>query len=595
MNFPKTIFLFSFILIPFMAESTPSADWKTPYEKGNGNQTATYAECIAYYRQLDKKYPEIKMREYGKTDVGKPLHLVIISPEKVFEPEKIRKQNKGILFIQNGIHPGEPEGIDASIMLARDLVQKPEWKQHLQNLVIIITPVYNIDGMLNRNSGTRANQLGPESYGFRGNARNLDLNRDYIKTKSANAKAFQEIFQEWQPDVFVETHTSNGADYQHVMTLIATQKDKLSPGLSQYMQTQMIPELYAEMEKANFPMIPYVNSKEETPESGIVGFLESPRYSTGYAALFNTIGFMPETHMLKPFPQRVASTYELLTHYIKITNRDAAKIIQLRNEAFAENLRQTNFPLTWQLDETRSEQIPFLGYEAAYKKSEVSGEKRLYYDRSKPFSRAIEFFNTYKPAVTVSKPAAYIVPQAWPEIVERLKRNGIEMQQLKSDQVLPVESYYLTGFESFPRAYEGHYLHYNAKVRPEKQNWQYFEGDYVVFTDQKNVRYLMETLEPQASDSFFAWNFFDSILGQKEYFSDYIFEDTAAELLAKDPNLKAALEKAKNEDPELKKSGRKQLEFVYQHSEHYENTHLRYPIVRVANAASLREFLEEKR
>jgi hypothetical protein len=236
-----------------------------------------------------------------------------------------------------------------------------------------------------------------------------------------------------------------------------------------------------------------------------------------------------------------------------------------------------------------------LGYEAGYKNSQVSGEKRLYYDRSKPFNRKIEFFNTYKPAVTISKPAAYIVPQAWPEIIERLKRNGIEMQQLKSDQTLPVESYYITGFESYPRPFEGHYLHYNTKVRTEKQNWQYFEGDYVVFTDQKNVRYLLETLEPQASDSFFAWNFFDSILGQKEYFSDYIFEDTAAELLQKDPELKAKLEKAVKDDPELGKNARKQLEFVYQQSEHYENTHLRYPVVRVTEANNLTKFLGEKR
>ncbi len=595
MNFLKSFLLFTCISLPFMADSKTTPDWKTPYEKGNGNQTATYAECIAWYQKLDKKYPEIKMREYGKTDVGKPLHLVIISPEKVFEPDKIRKQNKGILFIQNGIHPGEPEGIDASMMLARDLVQKPEWREHLKNLVVIITPVYNVDGMLNRNSGTRANQEGPESYGFRGNARNLDLNRDYIKTESGNAKAFQEIFQEWQPDIFVETHTSNGADYQHVMTLIATQKDKLSPGLSNYMQTEMLPELYRNMETAKFPMIPYVNSKGETPETGIVGFLESPRYSTGYAALFNTIGFMPETHMLKPFPQRVASTYELLTHYIKITNRDAAKIIKLRQEAFAKDLQQTQFPVTWALEETKSEQLPFLGYESANKKSEVSGADRLYYDRSKPFSKKIDFFNSYKPAVSVTKPEAYIIPQAWPEIIERLKRNGIELQQLKSDQILPVESYIITGYESLPRPFEGHYLHYNVKVKTQNQQWQYFEGDYIAFTDQKNIRYLIETLEPQASDSFFAWNFFDSILGQKEYFSDYIFEDTAAGLLKKDPELKAALAKAIEADPELKKNPRKQLEFIYQRSDNYENTHLRYPVVRVKNAAELRQILTGKR
>src|SRR5690606_20668211 len=146
MKLLQLFILFTCISLPFMADAKKNPDLKTPYEKGNGNQTATYAECIDYYKKLDKEFPEIKLREYGKTDVGKPLHLVILSPEKVFEPEKIRKQNKRILFIQNGIHPGEPEGIDASMMLLRDLLQKPEWKQHLQNLVIIVTPAYNVDG-----------------------------------------------------------------------------------------------------------------------------------------------------------------------------------------------------------------------------------------------------------------------------------------------------------------------------------------------------------------------------------------------------------------------------------------------------------------
>jgi hypothetical protein len=596
MKFSFLFLLFTGFSLPFMqtASATVKTDWLTPYEKGNGNQTTTYAECIAWYKKLDKEYPELKLLEYGKTDVGKPIHLLIISPEKEFNPEKIRKQNKRILLIHNGIHPGEPEGIDASMMLARDLMQKPEWRTHLKDLVVLIVPVYNVDGMLNRNSGTRANQDGPESYGFRGNARNLDLNRDYIKTESQNAKTFQTYFQEWQPDIFVETHTSNGADYQYVMTLIATQKDKLQPKLGNYLQNEMLPALYSELEKSGFPMTPYVDSKDETPESGLVGFLETPRYSTGYAALFNSIGFMPETHMLKPFKQRVESTYQLLSHYIKLVNGDAEKIGKIRAQAQAEVLKQTQFPLNWKLNEQKTDQLTFTGFEAGHKKSEISGADRLYYDRKKPITKTINYYNTYEPSLTISKPEAYIIPQAWPEVIERLKRNGLEVQQLKNDRVLAVKSYYITHFETLPKPYEGHYLHWNVQLKPETQNWQYYEGDYVVFTDQQNVRYLLETLEPQGSDSFFAWNFFDSVLGRKEYFSNYIFEDTAAELLKQDPKLKAALEKEITEKPDMKTNTQAQLEFIYQHSNHYENTHMRYPIVRVENASELRQVLNEK-
>jgi hypothetical protein len=596
MKYFMLFLLFTGFSLPFMqtASATVKTDWQTPYEKGNGNQTATYAECIAYYKKLDKEYPEAKLLEYGSTDVGKPIHLLVISTEKEFSPENIRKQDKRILLIQNGIHPGEPEGIDASMMLARDLLQKPEWREQLKNLVILIVPVYNVDGMLNRNSGTRANQDGPESYGFRGNARNLDLNRDYIKTESQNARTFQTYFQEWQPDVFVETHTSNGADYQYVMTLIATQKDKLQPILANYLQTEMLPALYNGMEKAGYPMIPYVDSKGETPESGLVGFLETPRYSTGYAALFNTIGFMPETHMLKPYKQRVASTYELLSQFIKLTHHDAEKIGKIRKQAQEEVRKQTQFPLTWNLNEQKTDQLTFKGYEAGHRKSEISGADRLYYDRSKPFTKTIDYYNTYEPALTVSKPEAYIIPQAWPEVIERLKRNGIAVQRLKDDRVLPVKAYFITDYESMPRPYEGHYLHRNVKVRIQEQNWQYFEGDYVVFTDQPNVRYLLETLEPQGPDSFFAWNFFDAILGQKEHFSPYIFEDTAAELAKQQKEIKVALENAKTSNPDLQKDAYAQLQYMYERSEHYENTHMRYPITRIENATELRKLIELK-
>jgi len=156
----------------------------------------------------------------------------------------IRKQDKRVLLINNGIHPGEPEGIDASMMLARDLLKGNKIPA---NVVICIIPLYNIDGSHNRTSTSRANQNGPLAYGFRGNSRNLDLNRDFIKTDSKNSASFQQIFNTWNPEVFVDTHTSNGSDYQYTMTLIPTQKDKLNQVLSTYLTGQMVPSLYKEM------------------------------------------------------------------------------------------------------------------------------------------------------------------------------------------------------------------------------------------------------------------------------------------------------------------------------------------------------------
>ncbi|RDC62345.1 M14 family metallopeptidase [Adhaeribacter pallidiroseus] len=560
-----------------------AGNWLTPYEKSFGKKTATYPECIRYYQQLDNAYDELKLVEYGATDSGKPLHLAILSLDKDYNPASVRRKNKRVLLIQNGIHPGEPEGIDASMMLARDYLQKKELRANLKNVVVLFIPIYNVDGSLNRNQYSRANQNGPESYGFRGNARNLDLNRDYIKATSRNAQTFAVLFREWQPDVFVDTHTSNGADYQHTMTLIATQKDKLQAPLRDYLTSQLLPQLYQQMQKQKLPMCPYVDSKGETPDTGLIGFLETPRYSTGYTTLFNTIGFVTETHMLKPFPNRVQAQYAFLDILIRLVQQDAAKIAAARQKADQEVLSQKQFALTWQLDTTALDSITFLGYAAKHKPSQVSGLSRLYYDRQAPFLKKIPYYNTYRPALTTTKPVAYAVPQAWEEVIDRLRLNRVKMRALRHDTSFTAEVYYIADYKTSSRPYEGHYLHSGVQVRTEKQRVNYFAGDYIITTNQTANRFLVETLEPQAVDSYFNWGFFDEILQPKEYFSSYVFEDIAAELLQKDLNLKKQLQEYISQNPEAAKSAQTQLDFIYRHSPYYEKSHLRYPISRIIN------------
>lgn len=565
----------AFLTITFTASILISMAQLTPFEQHKSrNITATYQETIEFYKVLDAKYDQMQLLECGPTDIGKNLNLVVLSHDKIFDPGVIRRANKRILLINNGIHPGEPEGIDASMMLARDLLLKNSLPR---DVVICIIPAYNIDGMLNRGT-SRANQNGPESYGFRGNYQNLDLNRDFIKTDSKNSRSFQEIFNTWQPEVFVDNHTSNGADYQYVMTLIHPQKDKLDPILSEYVTNQMIPDLYEGMKRAGFEMIPYVNSIEETPDAGITGFLETPRYSTGYAALHHTIGFMPETHMLKPFVQRVESTYQFMANVISIVQRDANQIGVNKLEADEKVKQQAKFNLQWTLKSEDFSTISFKGFEAKYKPSGVSGLQRLFYDRNAPFQKDIKLWDNYVPSVTADKPIAYIIPQAWSRVAELLQLNGVQLKQLRADTEIDVESYYIDDYKSPTRPFEGHFLHTQVKVKSVQQKLKYYAGDYVVYVNQKQNRYIVETLEPQGADSFFAWNFFDSILGQKEHFSAYVFEDSAEELLNKDPTLKLKLDAENAKDPELAKSGDAQLNWLYRNSPFYEKTYSRYPV-----------------
>jgi Zinc carboxypeptidase len=349
----------------------------------------------------------------GMTDAGYPLHLVVVANNGDHNFENIRRNNKRIILVNNGIHPGEPDGIDASMLLARDIATGKY--KIADNVVIAFIPIYNIGGCLNRSANYRVDQNGPEEFGFRGNSQNLDLNRDFIKCDSKDARAFTEIFHLLDPDVFVDNHVSNGADYQHVMTLLTTQHNKLGGPMGEFLRKQFEPSLYTLMKEKGFDLVPYVNSFGDTPESGWPEYWDSPRYASGYAALWHTFSFVPETHMLKPYDQRVRSTYALMQSFIEYTAANSSVIKQLRQQT--KNFVRTapEFPLSWTLDRSQFKEVLYKGYESSRKPSEVSGLPRLYYDRSKPFEKLVKIFNYYAVKSTVSKPKAYIIPQGWVE------------------------------------------------------------------------------------------------------------------------------------------------------------------------------------
>jgi hypothetical protein len=557
----------------------------TPFELSKDkNYTATYAQVIDYYQKLNKRYPQqMKLINYGTTDVGKPLTLVVLSKDKVFDPAVIKKQNKRVLLINNGIHPGEPEGIDASMMLVRDMLKNNTLPK---DVVVCLIALYNIDGNLNRGL-SRVSQNGPSAYGFRGNYRNLDLNRDFIKADSRNALAFTQILTTWKPEIFLDNHTSDGADYQYVMTLIETQKEKQNPILADYTTKTLTPYLYGKMKKSGYEMIPYGAGEEGLPDSGIVSFLETPRFATGFTAQHNIISYITETHMLKPFDKRVYATYDFMQHLIEVNQRDAKLIGELKRKADEQVTQQKTFALSWAVDMDKVDTITFKGYEAGHKTSGVSGLPRLYYDRDKPYIKTIKYYNTYKATATADKPVAYVIPQAWGKVIDLFKLNGVQMKQLAHDTTLNLQMYYIADLKTPARPFEGHYLHTGVKLNPVDMPVKFYTGDYVLYTNQPVNRYIVETLEPQGVDSFFAWNFFDSVLGEKEYFSDYVFEDIAADLLKKDPSIKQKLDDAKSKDPQLANNAGAQLFFVYRNSPYFEKTFMRYPVGRLLTNTKL--------
>ncbi|WP_405383512.1 M14 family metallopeptidase [Maribacter sp. LLG6340-A2] len=575
------IFTITLLISCNEVEENYKKEFPTPYELSNELETATYDQVLDFYKKLAKEFSSINMQTIGTTDSGEPLHVVTFSPKGNFNFKKLSVDHT-LMLINNGIHPGESDGIDATMILFRDLASK-KIKSPKQTIVSTI-PIYNIGGALNRNSTTRANQNGPKAYGFRGNARNYDLNRDFIKSDTKNAATFAEILHLINPDIFIDNHVSNGADYQYTLTHLFTQHNKLGGTLGKYVHDQFMPLLKDSLSQSNWDITPYVNVFNKPPETGFQQFMDHPRYSTGYTTLWNSLGMMVETHMLKPYNKRVAGTYELMRKMISISDIEGPKIKEMRTLRAKELENAHYYPITWQVDTTKSSTITFKGFKADTIISEVTGFSRLKYNREAPIENDIEYKDFFTPVDSVKIPKAYVIGKQWSTVIERLKMNHIHYETVQTDTLMQVESYKISDYQTVKTPYEGHYLHYNTVVTKENRTQKFYTGDLIIPVDQPGIRYIIETLEPAAKDSFFNWNFFDTILQQKEGFSPYVFEDTALQMLQNDSVLKSTFENKRIEDPNFKKNWYAQLDWLFKQSNLYEKAHMQYPVYRIARS-----------
>lgn len=565
-----------FALAIFLTSLGASAQWRF-----EGNETPTWEETIERFTRLDSLHHGARLLEIGNDDDGSPMHLFVISDGSGFAPDSIRAAGKCILWITNGIHPGEPDGIDASLLFAQALLESDQYMGLLAHSAVCIVPVYNISGAKQRSATSRANQNGPELYGFRGNARNLDLNRDFMKMDSRNTWSLVDALRHWDPDVYFETHVSNGADHQYVMELLTTQKDKLNGGISAFMTGTMVPSLHAWMDRRGVLMGPYFETRGDVPEDGLYGFNDGPRYSTGYNALFDRIGILSESHMLKPYADRVNATFQLMLATLALLDAQGERLLKLRADAKRFTATMSELGMNWRLDSTAWTSISWKGYGAERVQSEVTGLERTHYDHQRPTETEVPWNDAYRASKVERKPKAYVVPAAWREVIERLQANGVRMSRVLRDSIAFVELDSLGEMSTGRAPYEGHYLHSGISTTTAQGKRVILAGSWIVPMGHETDRYAMEALEPEGDDSFMAWGFFDSVLQQKEWFSDYVFEDIASELLRAQPELRAAIEERRAKDPAFASDAWAQLYFIYQRSPYFEPGYRRYPVMRV--------------
>jgi hypothetical protein len=329
-------------------------------------------------------------------------------------------------------------------------------------------------------------------------------------------------------------------------------------------------------------MCPYVNPLHEIPDDGIADFLDSPRFSTGYAALHHCIGFMPETHMLKPYADRYHGTRALLDSALAWTVANGDAIRAARAADRASIAAGAPVALDWTLDRDHSRSVRFSGFAAVRESSRLGPYSRLRYDRSAPWQKDIPYFDRYTVTANVQPPCGYLLPQAWHDVAQRLQAHGVPMQRAVCSARLRAEAYRITHFEKRPLPFEGRHLHDRIDVQAEATNAEVAPGDWLLPLGGPHDRFIVEVLEPLGIDSLFRWAFFDSVLDRKEGFSDYVFEDEAEQLLATDTELRRRFEVWKVDHPERLADPQAVLDFVFlTSSRHAEREWRRYPVLRL--------------
>ena len=562
-----------------------SKDWQTLAEQTDYHKTWSYDQTIAYSQKLDKASDKIVYRSIGKSNQGRDIPLLIAADGGTFTPEAARKAGKAVIFIQAGIHPGEIDGKDAGLALLRDAAITKTLPNLLKDVVILYVPIYSVDGHENFNPYMRINQNGPDEMGFRGNANNLNLNRDYMKADAPETRAWLGLWNEWKPDFFIDCHVTDGADFQYNVTYEYAHFQEVSPLLKNWMDEHFDGKVVSKIESEGNVLTHYVEFAGREVTGGIATFIATPRFATGYTPLRNRNGLLIETHSLKPYRSRVRGTYDTLRYTIEEIAARKTSLFEANKKADEETIERgktydpsRKFPLTLEVTD-KSNPLAFKGVEYKIEDSAISGGKMIIYGTA-PLNITIPRFDEGKIVTSVDPPLAYIVPAEWVDVINVLRIHGVKFETLKKPQTIEVESYRLTQPKWATSSFENR-INVTCKQERIKETRIFPAGSIVVPMAQEAANVAIHLLEPNGPDSFVTWGFFNAVFEQKEYGEGYVIEKLAREMLAKDPSLQKEFDE-KLKDPAFAKNPRARLNFFYERSPYYLNQKVGiYPVGRI--------------
>lgn len=564
----------------------PNNPWVTTAEKSDFVMTPTYDETMNWFKKLCDASPLFSMVSIGKSVEGRQIYMIIASTENNPTAATLKNATKPTLLAQAGIHSGEIDGKDAGMMLLRDIAFGSK-RELLDKVNFLFIPILSVDGHERSSAFNRPNQRGPENMGWRTNAQNLNLNRDYAKLDTKEIRAVVKVINDYNPSLYMDIHVTDGADYQYDITYDFGNNNSYSPSIENWLTTSFQPFVDKELQNNGHLPGPFLNATSKFGfAEGNISFKGSPRYSADYGDLRHLPSILVENHSLKPYKQRVLGTYVLLESTLKILAKEGKSLLQ--NIEKDKGKRPEKVNMAWKIPEINgkmvaSDSISLLAIDSKIVQSTVTNNKYVEW-LGKPLTMKIPNYNASEPSNFVTRPKGYWIPAAYEEVIERLQLHGIEMITLSEPKMVEVELYRITDFKfedenGRVQPFEGHFQ-VNANTKTEVRLQKYAAGSVYISTDQALGDLAILLLEPASKDSFFSWGFFHSIFQRTEYMEEYIMEPLTKKMLAESPELQKEFELKKAQEPAFAKSQSAILTWFYSKTNYYDSQYLLYPVGR---------------
>ncbi|MFN3815542.1 M14 family metallopeptidase [Brevundimonas sp.] len=554
-----------------------SDPWVTAFEADPEHDfSPTYADTRAWFDRLDAASDLIRIEQFGTSPEGRPIYAVIASKDgAAFDP------SKPVLLAQAGIHPGEIDGKDAGMMLLRDIAFYGR-DDLLDRVNLILIPILSVDGHERTSAHSRPNQRGPRLQGWRHTASNQNLNRDFVKLDQAEMRAVMGLIQRYQPDLYLDIHVTDGIDYQYDVTYCYNGENGVwsrSPATAQWLDDAFKPAMNAALQaQGHIPGELVFAVDDRNPRAGLSDGGLGERFSNGWGSAAHVPTILIENHSLKPFDQRVLGTYVFIETAMRLLadHGDDLRVAVTQDRALRPSEILANFVPTEEPVATRE----FLGIRYETWESAASGRSEIrWLGQPDPEPWMMPFYGS-RPTLTLARPEAYWVPSWRADIIERLRLHGVRMEVLDAPRTVPVQMLRLGDPRVSGRTSEGHVPITVETVTTEDRDWTFPAGSVRVPTDQPLGDLVVLALEPQSSESFFAWGMFPEILNRVEYMEAYAIAPLAERMLEADPELRAAFEARVAEDAAFAADGDARLAWFYERTPFYDDRYRLYPIGR---------------